>query len=337
MEVFNNPVMRKTRAVGIKGIGHYVPEKILTNFDLEKIVDTSDEWITTRTGVKQRRIADGSVATSDMATKAARIALEKSKLLPEQIDCIILATASPDMIFPSTACIVQDKLGAKNAGAFDLSAGCSGFIYSLVIASQMISTGMHEHILVIGAETLSKFMDWEDRNTCVLFGDGAGAVILGPVEDGKGLISSYIGADGEGGDMLQLPAGGAKTPASEETVKERLHYIKMEGREIFKSAVRCMSEATEKALSKVNLTTSDINMLIPHQANIRIINSVAKKLNLKENQVYVNVDKYGNTSSASIIIALSELVSNDKIKDNDIVVLTAFGAGYTWSAAILKW
>jgi len=329
--------MKKIRAVGIKGIGHYVPDRILTNFDLEKMVDTSDEWITLRTGIKQRRIAEKNDATSDMASKAAAIALENAKISPEKVDYIILATASPDMFFPSTACIVQDKLGAKNAAAFDLSAGCSGFIYSLIVGAQMIASGIYENILVIGAETLSKFMDWNDRNTCVIFGDGAGAVLLGPVEDGKGLIASAMGSDGSGGEMLKLPAGGSRMPASTETLTNRLHYIKMDGREVFKSAVRYMCEAVEKALKKCNMTTEDINLLIPHQANIRIIQSTAKRLKLREDQVYVNVETYGNTSSASIVIALSELIHNGKIKENDVIAMTAFGAGYTWASAILKW
>jgi len=309
----------------------------LTNFDLEKIVDTSDEWITLRTGIKERRIAEEDIATSDLAYKAAVIALKEGGLSSDQIDYIIVATATPDMFFPSTACIVQDKLGAKNAGAFDLSAGCSGFIYSLVVGSQMIATGMYEHILVIGAETLSKFMDWTDRNTCVIFGDGAGAVLLGTVEEGKGLISSCMGSDGSGGDMLKLPAGGAKMPATTETLNKRLHYIKMEGREVFKYAVRYMSEAVENALEKCNLTSEDIDILIPHQANLRIIQSIGKRLKLKDDQIYINVDKYGNTSSASIIIALSELVDNGRLKENDIIAMTAFGAGYTWASAVLKW
>lgn len=329
--------MKKIRAVGIKGIGHYVPDKILTNFDLEKMVDTSDEWITLRTGIKQRRISESHDATSDIAYRAAVIALKDAGLPPEKLDHIILATASPDMFFPSTACLVQNKLGANHAGAFDLSAGCSGFIYSLVVASQMIATGIYEHVLVIGAETLSKFTDWTDRNTCVVFGDGAGAVLLGPVEDGKGLIASAMGSDGSGGEMLKLPAGGSRMPASADTVKDRLHYIKMDGREVFKNAVRYMSEAVESVMAKCNMTTEDITFLIPHQANLRIIQSLGKRLKLREEQVYVNIENYGNTSSASIVIALSELIQKKKIKENDIITMTAFGAGYTWASAVIRW
>ncbi|MEQ8191671.1 MAG: beta-ketoacyl-ACP synthase III [Candidatus Eremiobacterota bacterium] len=329
--------MKKIRAVGIKGIGHYVPDRILTNFDLEKMVDTSDEWITLRTGIKERRISANNDATSDVAYKAAVMALEDAGLPAEKVDYIILATASPDMFFPSTACIVQDKLGASHAGAFDLSAGCSGFIYSLVVASQLIATGTYENVLVIGAETLSKFTDWTDRNTCVVFGDGAGAVLLGPVEDGKGLIASAMGSDGSGGEMLKLPAGGSRMPASSDTIKDRLHYIKMDGREVFKNAVRYMSEAVENVLLKCNMTTEDITFLIPHQANLRIIQSLGKRLKLREDQVYVNIEHYGNTSSASIVIALSELIQSKRIKENDVIAMTAFGAGYTWASAVIRW
>ena len=330
-------MMKSLRAVGIKGVGHYVPKKIVTNSDLEKLVDTSDQWITSRTGIKQRNIADESEATSDLAYRAAKMALKNSGMLPEDIDYIIVSTASPDMIFPSSACLVQSKLGAKNAGAFDLSAACSGFIYSLVVGSQMIATGMYNNVLVVGAETLSKFMDWSDRNTCVLFGDGAGAALLGPVEEGRGLLASYLRADGNFGEMLQLPAGGAMMPAGPETIENRKHYIKMDGREVFKNAVRCMVEAVEKPLKKCGLSSSDIDILVPHQANQRIINSIAKKLKLKEEQLYVNLDLHGNTSSASIIIALSELVKSGRLKKNDLVAMTAFGSGYTWAGAVMRW
>jgi len=329
--------MNNLRSAGIISTGHYVPERILTNFDLEKIVDTSDEWITTRTGIKERRIADDSMATSDLAYRAAISVLKKANISPDEIDCIIVATASSDTFFPSTACIVQDRLKAVNAAAFDLYAGCTGFVYSLVVGSSMIATGMYKYILVIGAETLSKFMDWQDRNTCVIFGDGAGSVLLGPVEKGKGLLASHIGSDGSGGDMLILPAGGSRIPASEKTVKERLHYIKMEGREVFKNAVRYMCEGVEKALEKCNLTRDDIDILIPHQANLRIINAVAKRFKLKGEQVYVNVDRFGNTSAASILIAMDELAESGRLKENDIIAITAFGSGYTWGGAIIKW
>lgn len=329
--------MKNIRSVGVKSTGHYVPEKIVTNFDLEKIVDTTDEWIFSRTGIKERRIADKDMATSDTAYRAALNALEDSGISAQDLDCIIVATASPDTFFPSTACLVQHKLGATRACAFDLFAGCTGFVYSLVVGCQMIATGIYNNILLIGAETLSRFMDWEDRNTCVIFGDGAGAVIIGEVPEGKGLLASQIGADGSGADMLCLPAGGAKLPATEETVKKRLHYIKMEGREVFKNAVRYMCDGVEMALKKCNLTIEDIDILIPHQANSRIINAVQKKFRLKKEQVYVNVDKYGNTSAASVIIALDEAVRSGLVKDNDIVALTAFGAGFTWGGAILRW
>lgn len=325
------------RAVGIIGIGSYVPEKILTNKDLEAMVETSDEWIVDRTGIKERRIADAETATSDLAYQAALKALEDAKLKAEELDLIIVATATPDMSFPSTACLVQSRLGAVKAAAFDLTAGCSGFVYGLVVATQFVKSGTYGKVLVIGAETLSKILDWTDRNTCVLFGDGAGAAVIGEVEKGYGILGVDLGADGAGGELLKLPAGGSRLPASEQTVAQRLHYVHMNGNEVFKFAVKVMGEAAAKALDHAGLSQADIDCLIPHQANIRIIQSAAKRLKVPMEKVMLNVDKYGNTSAASIPIALNEAVKNGKVKNGDVVVVVGFGAGLTWASCVLKW
>ncbi|ADD02545.1 3-oxoacyl-(acyl-carrier-protein) synthase III [Thermoanaerobacter italicus Ab9] len=329
--------MGKKFAAGILGTGSYVPEKVLTNSDLEKMVDTSDEWITTRTGIKERRIADPSQAASDLGIEAARKALEDAKIAPSEIDMIIVATVTPDMNFPSTACIIQANLGASNAAAFDISVGCSGFIYGLAIAQQFVETGMYNKILVIGAETLSKITNWKDRNTCVLFGDGAGAAVVGRVESGYGILSTYLGADGTGGKHLYIPAGGSRMPASEETVKKNLHTIFMEGQEVFKFAVKVMDSATIEALNRCGLKPEDIDMLIPHQANTRIIEAARKRLKLSDDKVYINLDKYGNTSAASVAIALDEAYRKGLIKKGDIILTVAFGAGLTWGSSVIKW
>ncbi|MDP9750000.1 beta-ketoacyl-ACP synthase III [Thermoanaerobacter pentosaceus] len=329
--------MGKKFAAGILGTGSYVPEKVLTNSDLEKMVDTSDEWITTRTGIKERRIADPSQAASDLGIEAARKALEDAKIAPSEIDMIIVATVTPDMNFPSTACIIQANLGASNAAAFDISVGCSGFIYGLAIAQQFVETGMYNKILVIGAETLSKITNWKDRNTCVLFGDGAGAAVVGRVESGYGILSTYLGADGTGGKHLYMPAGGSRMPASEETVKKNLHTIFMEGQEVFKFAVKVMDSATIEALNRCGLKPEDIDMLIPHQANTRIIEAARKRLKLSDDKVYINLDKYGNTSAASVAIALDEAYRKGLIKKDDIILTVAFGAGLTWGSSVIKW
>lgn len=328
---------KSLRSVGIIGTGSSLPEKVITNHDLEKIVDTSHDWIVSRTGIHNRRIADDNTATSDLATEAAKKALEAANIKAEQLDLIIVATVTPDMSFPSTACIVQSNLGAKNAAAFDLEAACSGFLYGVSIGDQFIKTGLYNHVLVIGAETLSKIMNWNDRNTCVLFGDGAGAVVLGPTEEGKGILSTHLGADGEGGKFLTLPAGGSRMPATVETVEQNLHYIKMDGSEVFKFAVRAMASAAKKALSLCELDVNDIDYLVPHQANTRIIGASAKRLKLPLEKVYVNLDKYGNMSAASIPVALDEAVRKGKIKENDNVVLVGFGGGLTWGSCVIKW
>lgn len=325
------------RNVGIIGTGSSLPDKVVTNNDMEKMVDTNDEWIRTRTGICERRISDENTATSDLSTAAALKALESAGLKPEDIDLIIVATVTPDMAFPSTACIVQKNLGAYNASAFDIEAACSGFVYGLAIAESFVKTGYYRHVLVIGAETLSKITDFTDRNTCVLFGDGAGAVVVSEVPENYGILSTYIGADGRGGDLLKMPAGGSRLPASEETVRNRLHYIKMDGSEVFKFAVRIMEEAAEKALEKCGMNKEDIDYLIPHQANIRIIDAAVRRLKISNDKVYVNVDKYGNMSAASVAIALDEANRDGFLKDGDIVVLVGFGGGLTWGSAVLRW
>lgn len=325
------------KSVGIIGIGSYVPEKIVTNKDLEKIVETSDEWIVSRTGIKQRHVVEAGVATSDLATYAAEKALLDAGVTADEIDLIIVATATPDMLFPSTACLVQDKIKASKAAAFDLSAGCSGFAYGLVTGSQFIKTGLYKKVLVIGAETLSTILDWNDRNTCVLFGDGAGAVVLGEVPAGYGILGVDLGADGSGGELLKLPAGGSRIPTTNESINQRLHYLQMSGNDVFKFAVKVMGEAAVKALDNSGLSHTDVDCLIPHQANIRIIQSAAKRLKLPMEKVIVNVDKYGNTSAASIPLAMDEAIKDGKLKNGDIIVLVGFGAGLTWASCVIKW
>lgn len=323
--------------VGITGIGSALPDKVITNDDLSKMVDTSDEWIRTRTGIRERRIVEDDIATSDLCTEAAIKALEDAKVDPKDIDLIIVATVTPDMAFPSTACIVQKNLGATNAAAFDMSVGCSGFLYGLATGTNFIKAGAYKKVLVIGAEVLSKIMDWEDRSTCVLFGDGAGACVLERCEEGLGILSYNLGADGENGHFLTQPAGGSRMPSSIETVEKRLHYIHMDGREVFKFAVRVMGKASIEALKEVDMELEDIDFLIPHQANIRIINSAAKRLKVPKDRVYVNLDRYGNMSSASIPIALEEAYREGLINKGDNILMVAFGAGLTWASVILKW
>jgi 3-oxoacyl-[acyl-carrier-protein] synthase-3 len=322
--------------VGILGVGDYTPPKVLTNQDLEKMVDTTDEWITTRTGIKERRIADEKEAVSDMAIKAALVALRNAKMKPEKLDLIIVATITGDMAFPSTSCLLQKGLGATKAVCFDISAACSGFVYALVVAKQFIQAGTYKNALIIGAEKLSSITDWTDRNTCVLFGDGAGACVLGTVKRG-GLRAHYFGSDGTFSDLLYMPAGGSRLPASTRTVNERLHFIKMRGNELFKVAVKCMADATNKALKNCGLVCLDVSYIIPHQANIRILLAVAKKLGLPQERIFLNIEKFGNMSSASTAVALSEAVKQKKLKKGDIVVLSAFGAGLVWGAVVIEW
>ncbi len=324
------------RRATITGWGKHLPPNVMTNKDLEEIVDTTDEWIQKRTGIKKRRIADEDTATSDLAIEASKKALDKADLDPEELDLIIVSTVTPDMAFPATACIVQDKIGANNAAAFDLEAGCSGFVYGLSVGAQFIESGLYDNVLVIGAETLSKITDWEDRNTCVLFGDGAGAAVLQATDKG-GFLAFDLGSDGSGAGALYMEAGGSAKPASLETVKNKQHYIRMEGNPVFKFAVKTMKRASLDVLDKANLTTDDINLLIPHQANTRIIKSARRRLKLDEDEVYVNLPELGNTSSASVAIAMAEARENGKIKNGDNLLLVAFGAGLTWAAAAIEW
>lgn len=324
-------------SAGIIGLGSFIPDEVITNKDLEKMVDTSDEWIITRTGIRERRIADESMATSDLATIAAEKALKDAGIGAEDIDLIIVATVTPDMNFPSTACLVQDNIKAVNAAAFDLNAACTGFLYASVIANQFISSGLYKYILVIGAECLSRFVNWKDRNTCILFGDGAGAAVFGRVDNGYGILSQYLGADGNGGKFLNLRAGGSRQPASFETVEKNLHYINMDGSEVFKFAVRIMVSAAEEAVKRAGMTIEDIDYMIPHQANIRIIDGAAKRLNIDPQKVWVNLDKYGNMSAASIPVALDEAFRAGCIKQGDNICLVAFGGGLTWGSCMIRW
>ncbi len=325
------------KSVGILGTGSYLPEKVLTNFDLEKMVDTNNEWIIARTGIKERRIADENTACSDLAYEAALKAMDSAGVTAEELDMIIVATITPDFFFPATACIVQDKLGAINASAFDLEAACSGFLYGMTVAQQFIATGTYKKVLVIGAETMSKFIDYTDRGTCILFGDGAGAVVMGEVEEGYGILSTDLGAKGEGGKYLMVPGGGSRKPASIETVTNREHYIYMGGNEVFKFAVRIMGQGAVNVIEKAGIEMSDIDYLVPHQANTRIIEAAAKRIKLPMDKVKVNLEKYGNMSAASIPVALDEALKEGKIKRGDNVVLVGFGGGLTWGAALIKW
>ena len=337
---FKNPRARYNfvgRSCSIVGVGSYVPVKILSNADLEKMVDTSDEWIRTRTGIRERRIATANQFTSDLGAEAARQAMKMAEVAADQIDLIIVATITPDMPFPSTACLVQRKIGAKRAAAFDLEAACSGFIYGLEIAQQFIMSRTYSTVLVIGAEKLSSITDWSDRNTCVLFGDGAGAAVLQHRPNSHGLLTAVMGANGEDADLLFMPGGGSRCPASIESVNSRQHYLHMNGKETFKNAVQAMQTAAEEALRRCELDISRIQCIIPHQANRRIIDAVADRLGAKPEQLFVNLEKYGNTSAASVAIALDEAVQSGRIRRGDLVLLMVFGAGLTWGAAVVEW
>jgi 3-oxoacyl-[acyl-carrier-protein] synthase-3 len=320
----------------ITGLGAYLPEKVLTNADIEKLVDTTDEWIRTRTGIRERRIAAEGQATSDLALPAAQEALKNAGLTPQDLDIIIVGTTSPDMIFPSASCYLQAKLGAS-CGAFDLAAACSGFVYALSVAEGFVKSGIYKNALVVGAETITKLINWKDRGTCILFGDGAGAAVVSRSRDGHGILASYLGADGNQSELLQIPAGGSKIPTSAETVANGLHYIRMAGPELFKIAVKTMEQAVLKVLEHENLQVKDINCLIPHQANSRILSAVADRLKIAPEKVFINVDRYGNMSSASTVVALYEAVKSGVVKKGDYVVLVAFGGGLTWGASLIKW
>lgn len=327
----------KTHKAKIVGTGFYVPDKVLTNQDLAKMVDTSDEWIVTRTGMKERHIAAKEQATSDLVIEASRRALKNAHLEVKDIDLIMVATVTPDTSFPSAACLVQAGLKAGQVPAFDLSAACTGFIYGMIVAEGLITTGVVKRVLLAGAETLSRITDWEDRATCVLLGDAAGAVVLEESRDESGILSSYWAADGNLGPLLIQPAGGSRMPATKETVEKKLHFLQMKGNEVFKNAVKRMSEAAEEALKRSGMTKDDITWLVPHQANMRIIKATGERLGVPEEKVFVNVQKYANVSSATIPIGLDELRAAGKLKKGDIVVMDAFGGGFTWGAIVYRW
>jgi 3-oxoacyl-[acyl-carrier-protein] synthase-3 len=316
----------------ILGTGSALPPKIVTNDDLSKIVDTNDAWITERTGIRERRVSDAGTATSDLAVSAAEKALKASGLRPEDIDLIIVCTCSPDMLFPSVACILQDKLKMANAAAFDLSAACSGFNFGLSTAASFIESGKYKNILLVGADTLTKYLDWTDRGTCILFGDGAGAVVLGATEKNEGVLASYMMAEGHLGFNLIMPGGGSRDPE-----QKNGRFIKMDGKEVFKFAVRALETSVKKVLELSGRSVADINLFIPHQANSRIIDHVSKKMGLPKEKVYVNLQKYGNTSAASVPIALDEALAEGRIKSGDLLILSGFGAGLTYGSNLIKW
>ena len=325
------------QSIGIKGIGYYVPENVFTNFDFEKIIDTSDEWIRTRTGIVERRFASKDQATSDLACEAALKAIKNAKINKEDVDMIILATTTPDYIAQGASCIVQNKLGLKNIPCFDVNAACTGFIYSLSVAYALVNSKLYKNILVIGAETLTRIIDIKNRNTAVLFGDGAAATIVGEVEEGYGFLGFSIGAEGEDDMILKVPAGGSKKPNDEETVKNRENFVVMKGQEVFKFAVRVLPKVTLEALKKAKLDVQDLSMIFPHQANLRIIESAAKRMKFPLEKFYMNLSRYGNTSSASVGIALGEAIEKGLIKKGDNIALTGFGGGLTYGSVILKW
>jgi 3-oxoacyl-[acyl-carrier-protein] synthase-3 len=317
--------------------GYYLPERVVTNKELEKLVDTTDEWITTRTGIKERRIAAEDESSSDMGIKAAQWALKRAHIKPEEVDALICATATPDHIFPATSCLIQKSLGLKNSFAFDVSAACSGFLYALSVAETMLLADKAKTVLVVATEKLSSVTDWTDRSTCVLFGDGAGAAILRKESGDRGILSTYLKADGTLSDLLMVPAGGSRKPASEETIKNREHYLRMDGNEVFRMAVHKMIESAEEVMRRAGIGAKDVKFFVPHQANLRIIDAIAKRLKVEPERMFVNLYKTGNTSAASIAIAISEAEEQGMIKAGDVIVLISFGAGFTWGGIALRW
>jgi 3-oxoacyl-[acyl-carrier-protein] synthase-3 len=325
------------RTVSIIGTGSYVPERVLANADLERMVDTSDDWITTRTGIKERRIAAADESTSDLAARAASAALDNAGISPDDVDLIIVATITPDMFFPSTACFVQNKIGAKNAACFDISAACAGFLYAIEIAQQFITSNTYDTVLVIGSEKLSSIVDWTDRNTCVLFGDGAGAAVLRHRGGGHGVVSTYMASDGSLSDILYIPGGGSRFPVTPDNADQHLNCIKMNGKETYKHAVTSMLNAAHRALAEANLKPEDLACIIPHQANLRIIEAIAGRLNVPLDRFMINLDRYGNTSAAAVAIALDEAHRTGRMKVGDYVLLVVFGGGLTWAASVIQW
>ncbi len=323
-------------SASILGVGSYAPSRVLTNTDLEKMVDTTDEWILSRTGIRERRMAAEGEHTSDLALHAARAALNRAGVTPQELDLILVATCTPDMIFPSAACFLQAKLEAVHAGAVDMNAACCGFLYALSAGSQFVRAGSCKKVLVVGAEKLSTIVDWQDRNTCVLFGDAAGAVVLGAGDNpAEGVRSFFLGADGRHSEILRLPGGGSCHPASAETLEKRMHYLQMSGKEVFKLAVTAMQRAAQKALDQAGMTPADIACVIPHQANMRIVSALGDKLGLPEDKIFVNLDRYGNTSAASIPVALDEAVQMGRVKKGDNILMVAFGGGLTWAGSVI--
>lgn len=326
------------RNVKISALGCYVPPRVLTNDELAKMVDTSDQWILERTGIRERHIADPDMATSDMAVQAAKAALEQRGIPGEELDAIIVCTVTPDHMFPSTACLVQHQIGAKKAWGFDLIAACSGFVYGLTTAAHLVGAGTHEKVLVIGADTMSRIIDYEDRTTCVLFGDGAGAMLIEPAEEGEpGFVGFKNEIDGSGGEALKMRAGGSRQPASAETVAKKLHYVDQDGQAVFKFAVRRMGDISAELLAKCGIPSSDVKVMIPHQANVRIINSAAHRLGMKPEQVMINIERYGNTTAATIPLATRDAIAEGKIKKGDLVLFTAVGAGFTAGSNLWRW
>ncbi|KHE91602.1 MAG: ketoacyl-ACP synthase III [Candidatus Scalindua rubra] len=329
--------MEKGYKASITGVGSFLPEKVLTNDDLSKMLDTTDEWITKRTGIRERRIAENEVAASDLAVEASVRALDAANVLPNEVDLIITSTATPDCLFPSTSCYIQEKLGARNAGSFDLLAACSGFVYALSVAKSFVASGAMKTVLVVGSECMSKITDYTDRSTCILFGDGAGAVVVQQGNGRREIITTHLGSDGSQAELLTLPAGGSKLPASRETVESRLHYIKLRGKEVFKQAIINMVDVVIKTAAENNMRVEDFDMVIPHQSNIRIIEAAMEKLGLPKEKAYINIDRYGNTSSASIPIAIDEIEKGQMLKPGDMAILVAFGGGLTWGSSVIKW
>lgn len=330
--------MTQLRHATITGTGSYLPEQVITNFDLEKLVDTSDEWIRQRTGIRERRMAEDDEATSDLCVRAARWAIKNANINPLDIQMVLVATVTPDTFFPSTACYVQKGIGAKHASAMDISAACAGFLYGLDLADGLIRSGRYDTILVVGGEIFNKIVDWSDRGTCVLFGDGAGAAVVQATDEPKGILASYIGSDGDYADidLLGIPAGGSRMPVTQKAIDQKLDKIQMNGREVFKLGVRLMPEAAQRVLRQANVNIEDIDLLIPHQANLRIIEAVGDRLGVPREKVYINVDKYGNTSAATVIIALDEAIREGRAKPGDLLLLVTFGAGLTWGSTLLQ-
>jgi 3-oxoacyl-[acyl-carrier-protein] synthase III len=326
--------MTRARVIGV---GAYVPKRVLTNADLEKMVATSDEWIVQRTGIRQRHIADESEATSDLAVKAAQQALERANLVPEDIEFIAVGTTTPDMVFPSVGNIVQHRLGCRRAGSVDLMAACAGSMYSMVTGAQFIQTGKYRRVLCIGAETLSRITDFTDRGTCILLADAAGAAVLEATDEDRGIIDVDLYSDGQYWELLYMPGGGSRHPATRETVERRMHYAKMKGNEVYKVAVRMFAECADRILSRNGFTAADVSLFIPHQANLRIIEAACKRVNMPMERVFVNVDRYGNTGAASVYVALEEALAAGRIKRGDLVLMAAFGGGFAWGAVLMRW